>query len=148
LINELRIGWSVNPQYSYGWVVPVLCLALFFRRWYEFQPLTSKFQPLRSRAGPLGEEPKLPRSLVALFALCALFILPLRLFLESNSSWQTLDWLLAGCVVALTLMMLLALRGVNGMLHLALPVCLIFTAVVWRPSIEVPLIQALTRANV
>ena len=33
LINELRIAWSANPQYSYGWVVPFLCLGLLLRRW-------------------------------------------------------------------------------------------------------------------
>jgi exosortase/archaeosortase family protein len=32
LINHLRIEWSVNPQYGYGWAVPVLCLFLIWRR--------------------------------------------------------------------------------------------------------------------
>src|SRR5678809_1107729 len=32
LINQLRLDWSLNPQYSYGWVVPFLCLGLLMRR--------------------------------------------------------------------------------------------------------------------
>ena len=32
LFNELRMVWSVNPQYSYGWSVPLLALGLFWRR--------------------------------------------------------------------------------------------------------------------
>ena len=32
LINQLRVEWTVNPQYSYGWSVPVLCLYLAWRR--------------------------------------------------------------------------------------------------------------------
>ena len=28
LINNLRLEWATNPQYSYGWVVPILCLGL------------------------------------------------------------------------------------------------------------------------
>ena len=29
LIGQLRIGWSMNPQYAYGWAVPFLCLYLY-----------------------------------------------------------------------------------------------------------------------
>ena len=31
LINHLRVEWSVNPQYAYGWAVPFLCLYLLWR---------------------------------------------------------------------------------------------------------------------
>src|SRR5258706_13641407 len=32
LINHLRVEWTVNPQYRYGWAVPALCLYLIWRR--------------------------------------------------------------------------------------------------------------------
>src|ERR1035441_9312898 len=32
LINPLRVEWSVNPQYAYGWAVPYLCLYLLWRK--------------------------------------------------------------------------------------------------------------------
>src|ERR1051326_1209442 len=32
LVNNLRVEWTINPQYSYGWAVPVLCLYLLARR--------------------------------------------------------------------------------------------------------------------
>src|SRR6266436_6446705 len=31
LINHLRIEWSVNPQYGYGWAVPFLCGYLIWK---------------------------------------------------------------------------------------------------------------------
>ena len=31
LINHLRVEWSLNEQYSYGWAVPFLCLFLLWR---------------------------------------------------------------------------------------------------------------------
>src|SRR5580658_3396333 len=31
--NELRGEWQINPQYSYGYVVPLLGAALLWRRW-------------------------------------------------------------------------------------------------------------------
>src|SRR5580658_5268734 len=33
LIRNLAVEWTTNPQYSYGWVVPFLCLGLLLRRW-------------------------------------------------------------------------------------------------------------------
>jgi exosortase len=33
LIDHLRIEWSVNPQYSYGWAVPLLCAYLIWREY-------------------------------------------------------------------------------------------------------------------
>ena len=32
LINQLRVEWALNPQYGYGWAVPVLCLYLVWQR--------------------------------------------------------------------------------------------------------------------
>ena len=32
LIDQLRIEWTVNPQYAYGWAVPFLCVYLAWRR--------------------------------------------------------------------------------------------------------------------
>src|SRR5437868_6767786 len=33
LIARFRGEWSGNPEYSYGWSVPVLCLYLAYQRW-------------------------------------------------------------------------------------------------------------------
>src|SRR5215813_4569496 len=33
LFHELSGEWRVNPQYSYGYVVPLLAVILFWRRW-------------------------------------------------------------------------------------------------------------------
>ncbi len=32
LVDQLRIEWSVNPQYAYGWAVPFLCAYLLWQR--------------------------------------------------------------------------------------------------------------------
>src|SRR6266404_2097142 len=38
LINHLRVEWTVNPQYRYGWAVPVLCRCLIWRRRHQKRP--------------------------------------------------------------------------------------------------------------
>jgi hypothetical protein len=33
LVADLSQRWATNPEYSFGWFVPVLCAYLFFVRW-------------------------------------------------------------------------------------------------------------------
>jgi exosortase len=157
LINELRIAWSANPQYSYGWVVPFLCLGLLLRRWQAAREEISG-----QRAVVIGQQPEFqptqsrhPDNLftcsvfsISFFCFAAFLILPLRLVLEANPSWRTLDWLLACCVIALSLMTVWRSLGPGWARQFAFPVCFILIAVAWPPSIEIPIIQGLTRANV
>ena len=32
LLNHVRVEWTVNPQYGYGWAVPFLCAFLIWKR--------------------------------------------------------------------------------------------------------------------
>jgi exosortase/archaeosortase family protein len=54
LINQLRIPWSTNPQYAYGWAVPLLCAYLVWRR------VAQASQPASSGGIPAGKSPDLP----------------------------------------------------------------------------------------
>src|SRR6516165_6136129 len=36
LIDNLRLQWTTDPQYSYGLVVPLLAAGLLLRRWQRF----------------------------------------------------------------------------------------------------------------
>ncbi len=89
LLNDLRVEWTVNPQYSYGWAVPFLCLFLLARN-------------ARSRLPAPGSP--LPAPLFPLFCwLLALLYLPARLIQEANPGWRLISWALALEVVGLTL---------------------------------------------
>src|SRR5205809_20708 len=41
LCRQLSYMWSTNEQYAFGWFVPFLALALFWRRWLARPPILS-----------------------------------------------------------------------------------------------------------
>ena len=156
LISQLRVEWTVDPQYSYGWVVPFLCLGLFLRRWQTIpqngrqtvEGRNEKSEPRPGSPANFSHELLKAPCLIALFATLAFLVLPLRLVLEANPNWPSPQWLLAGIVIALTLMTVYRSLGAGCVRQLAFPVCFVLVAVAWPPSIETPLIQGLTHANV
>lgn len=131
LINHLRVEWSINPQYSFGWGVPWLALYLFWKRW-----------PVRPAPSP-NASARLTFFLALPFLL---LLLPVRLLLEANPDWRFVSWILGLSVVCLTLLLLLHAGGPAWPRHFAMPVALILFAIPWPSSIEQPLIQNLMRS--
>src|SRR6266571_3920133 len=73
LIIQLRLDWSYNPSYGYGWSVPFLAAYLFVRRWSsrpEPQPFASS---------------RWPALLTIVFAA---MLLPLRIVAKANPDWR------------------------------------------------------------
>ena len=142
LIDQLRLEWTINTQYSYGWVMPILVGGLLLRR-LSSGPSQSVV------AQAFGKGYATAVQLVPfLFAICAFLILPCRLVLEANPDWATPKWLLAASVIALTLFIVLRSEGPTRTLHFAFPIAFMLVAVPWPPGLENPVIQGLTRANV
>jgi len=180
LINDLRVEWTVNPQYGYGWAVPFLCVFLLWQSAKREAPSGKHSVPCSLRLAPCA----------LLFALCALLYAPTRLVQEANPGWRLVSWALALEVVGLTLIFIrLAVsasplrydRGegqgeVSALLSSAremawpvesipyssrppispaafrfsdfvFPVCFFLVAIPWPSLVEMPLIQALTRAD-
>jgi len=166
LIDHLRVEWSVNAQYGYGWAVPFLCAYLLWQRLRAGDERShTAAGSTRQFDGPGRGNPtvQLPTPIFHLFfALLALLYAPTRLIEEANPEWRLVSWALALEVVGITLLWASA-AGVarwqvgEGMrdrppsyFHLrniAFAICFFLVAVPWPTVIEGPLIQALTRAN-
>lgn len=132
LFFHLRIEWSFNPQYNYGWAVPFLALLLFYRRWQRRPPPDSRFR--KNRAALLG-------------MWCLLILLfPLRVIEEANSDWRLLSWLLALSVVAFSLLSLARAGGTAWLKHFAFPICFPLAAVPWPVQFENVIVQTMMRA--
>ena len=97
LVDQLRLEWSLNPQYAYGWAVPFLCAYLFWQR------LGNAKGEGRSAEGG-GRTSAFSFQLI--FWGIALLYFPIRLIQEANPEWRMVSWILALQVIALTLLLL------------------------------------------
>ncbi len=131
LWDRLRIDWSVNDQYAYGWFVPPLALALFALRWRD--------RP-EARPSPSG----VSRWGLALAAGVGLaLLLPIRLIEESNGDWRLIAWTHALLLAGVTLAALAWSGGWRWAWHFAFPVGFLLLALRWPSGPEHALIQGL-----
>lgn len=129
-VNQLRLDWSTNPQYSYGWVVPFLAAYLFWNRWPARPPVAAPARPAWGVAGVV---------------VLALLFLPTLLVGEATPEWAAVRWSLTLEVVGLTLLAIYHTGGAAMMRHFAWPVCFLLVAVAWPVSLETELTQSLMR---
>lgn len=141
LLNDLRVEWTVNPQYAYGWAVPFLCGFLLWRQIFQ--------KPVALRPPP--SVLRFPSSaLQFIFWLLALLYLPTRLIQEANPGWRLVSWALAIETIGLTLGLLgWLLRDLRLTVRdFVFPLGFFLVAVPWPTLVESPLIQTLTRFDV
>ena len=131
LINQLRVDWAANPQYGYGWLVPLLAAYLFWSRW-------------PSRPEPGASPGWLPLGLASV--VVALAFLPTRVVREATPEWSAVNWALALETVALTLAATAWMGGWKSLRHFAWPIGFFLVAVAWPVHFELPLTQGLMRS--
>ena len=127
--GNLAVHWSVNPIYSYGWLVPVFGLYTVIARW-------------RTRPAPGASSPACRQAVW----LAALAFFPTWAFAQPNPDWSFVAWVLSAEVVAMTLGFTVMAGGWRWVRHFAFPVCFIFAAVPCPHVIEVPMTVGLMRA--
>lgn len=130
LFVNLSLEWELNPQYSYGYLVPFLGLYLLYSRWETRPPVA----------------PNLPAWSVTLaFAVSILLLFPLRLAFEANPDWRLLMWVHALLLFGLTQFFIYAFAGKAWVKHFFWGWIFLMIAVPWPIRIETPLIQGLMR---
>ena len=114
--------WSLNPQYSYGTLVPILAILLLTRRWPD--------RPALSAPTTLGR-------VIAIFCLvaAALLLAAMQPMVLSNADWRMVPALTAVAGVTMTLCLIYFLGGAPWLKHFAFPVLFFLVAVPWpRPQ--------------
>lgn len=125
--NQIRGEWEINPQYSYGYVVPLLGAVLFWRRWPD-RPIPN---PSKSRGG------------VAVAFGLLLIAFPVRLLFEANPEWRLLYWISGLQVLGLSLCALHWIGGTRWMRYFAPPIVFMLIALPWPVEMEKTAIQGL-----
>ena len=133
LFARLANEWTVNPQYQFGWAVPVLGAFLMIERW-------------RSRPVP-RESAGVVCWLVAGWLLLATVWLPTRLILEAFPDWRPVLWAMAVEAVMLSLLILYATGGSKWVKHFLFPILFVLVAVPWPTPIENFVVQHLMNVN-
>ncbi|MDQ3117288.1 MAG: exosortase-associated EpsI family protein [Verrucomicrobiota bacterium] len=132
IILQLQSEWSLNPQYGYGWTVPLLAAWLFYQRWLE-----------RPAPAPTGQ----PGLTITLALLAAAVLLPARLVAVANPDWRFLSWTMAVAAVVITLGAIHLAGGWPWTRHFAFPVLFFLVAVPWPVQLEQLVVQSLMRAD-
>lgn len=125
--NELRDEWQINPQYNYGFVVPLLGAALFWRRWHD-HPVPA---PARAHL--------LPAIVVGLLLL----ELPFAMVFEANPEWRLLYWTNGLQVLILTFCLLYFFGGKPWLRHFSPALLFVLVAIPWPMELEQWTIQGL-----
>src|SRR6516164_119409 len=90
LIDNLRLQWTTDPEYSYGLVVPLLAAGLLLRRRQRFSGDTIPSNEFKTSVW-----------LTALVAFLILIYLPVRLVEEAVPEWRPIGWVLAAITILL-----------------------------------------------
>ena len=131
-VNWLGGLWSVLPEYSYGWAVPLLCVMLLWERW---------------RTRPSARAPSRAVLGWQVVFLAAVIFGVMRVFFEITPYWRFAMWSFAASAVLLTVGSIYLVGGGRWVVHFGFPVLFFMVAIPWPERIEWPFIQALTRLN-
>jgi exosortase len=131
-LRPLSVMWSAEPNYSFGWLIPVLAIYFFAERWPT--------RPARQQMEVLSALPLLLGGFALLWAV-------FRLAAESDPSWRPGLWILTGLYVAVIGIWLAIYGGVAWVRHFAFPVGFLFLGVPWPFGLELPLVLGLMRMN-
>ena len=131
LVRQLSQYWAVEPEYSFGWFVPLFCAYLFLIRW---------------RTRPPAEIPN-SRTAKWVWWLAGFALLPTWVIAQANPDWRLISWLLAIETVALSLCGIYFIGGTSWLKHFAFSICLILTAIPWLGVVYEPVVHALTQSS-
>jgi exosortase len=131
-IRMLWTDWEIDPQYSYGFIVPILCVFLFLQRWAD-------------RPDPAAPDSLRPNALLALPPL--LFLMGIQPFFEANPEWRIPGMFGAFSAVALSLILVHALGGRPWLRHFFFPAAFFLIAVPWPRNAEEAFMGLLMEKN-
>lgn len=134
VIRALWADWRYDPQYHYGFLVPLLCLMLFRQRWLERAAPRPATNQGWGWAEGLGLGP------VVLMA-------GVLIFFPANPEWRMLGGISALLAVGLTLLWVWQDGGWPGLRHYGFAIVFFLIAVPWPRMLEQRIMNGLMDFN-
>ena len=131
MLRPLTVTWDDNPNYSFGWYIPLVAAFLFYERWPT--------RPARMAVGTRRFAFALVGGGVAFLAF--------RLAAEADPDWRPGLWVLMGLYVAVLAGWLWLYGGRAWLKYFAFPIGFLLLSLPWFFEIEYPLTQGLMRWN-
>jgi exosortase len=128
LLWHLGCYWQIDPQYCYGWAVPLLSICLAWSRW-------------PSRPAP---EPA-PRGTTACLIAAMVCLSLVWLIREATPDWSVISWILAILTVWIAILLVTKAAGLCTARHFLFPISFVLTGVPWPHRLEVAIVQNLMR---
>lgn len=128
LFLTLSLEWSLNEQYQYGYLVPLIGAYLIYLRWQD---------------KPTTEFARFKNLTTCLLFIAIACLYPTKVILESNPDWRLMHWTQSLIVYTTTLVILYHWGGLPWLKHFSLPFAILLFSVPWPTQFEQPLIQGL-----
>ena len=128
LLWHLSCFWQIDPQYSYGWIVPLLSIYLAWRRW--------KSRPTVQPA---------PTGTTVCLVAALLFLSLVWLIREATPDWSVVSWSLAILTTGSLVLLVTSAGGLPMARHFIFPICFILTAVPWPHRLELAIVRNLMK---
>ena len=134
VIRILWGDWLIDPQYSYGFLVPLLAVGLGIRRWGD---------------RPVPSDPSFLSGSLAMFislgsGICLAMVIPMSV---ANPDWRPLGLAAALCCFTLSLGMLFLYGGGRWTSHFFFPLFFLLIAVPWPRNFEQMVMMNLMSSN-
>ena len=134
VIRMVWTDWRIDPQYSYGFLVPLLMIGLMMKRWEDRPAPGALVHWVRIFAG---------FSILAAAILLAA-VIPVS---ESNPDWRPLGGVAAMAAIVMSLGLIALEGGLPWLRHFAFPVVFFLIAVPWPRNFEQALMSRLMSWN-
>jgi len=129
LIYQLQLTWSLNDQYSHGFIVPFLCL---------FLALNAK--KMEDENNESCHFPK-KRAWLYLGIPCLLALLPLWIIRGANSDWRMLNVAIFICAASFSFALAYDRGGLSRVKTLSFPILFFLVAIPWPLATDLQLTQ-------
>lgn len=126
--------WSVNPQYSYGFFVPILALGLLWTQWQD-RPAPGDVRP-RGRAA----------SMVCIICSTILLALVQPVF-ETNQDWRAVPAASVAAASGILFSLVYLLGGLPWLRHFWFSIAFLWLGVPWPSQFEARIMGVLMSGN-